>query len=259
MVILTRMSPIIFQIGPVSIRWYGVLIMAGVILGLVLAGREAKRQDVSIELIYDLFFYMILSAVLGARLYYVIFSWDLYRNNIQEVFAFWHGGLAIHGAVLGGVISAVIYARLKRLSFWLLADICAPSLILGQAIGRWGNFFNQEAFGRPTDLPWGIFIDEAHRPVQYMQQTHFHPTFLYESLWNFSVFFFLLWVRRKGGIIRGDVFLIYLMLYSFGRFWIEGLRTDSLMFEGFRIAQVVSFLLIMFASIALIQRHRKRQ
>jgi phosphatidylglycerol:prolipoprotein diacylglycerol transferase len=259
MVILTRMSPIIFQIGPVSIRWYGVLIMAGVILGLVLAGREAKRQDVSIELIYDLFFYMILSAVLGARLYYVIFSWDLYRNNIQEVFAFWHGGLAIHGAVLGGVISAVIYARLKRLSFWLLADICAPSLILGQAIGRWGNFFNQEAFGRPTDLPWGIFIDEAHRPVQYMQQTHFHPTFLYESLWNFSVFFFLLWVRRKRGIIRGDVFLVYLMLYSFGRFWIEGLRTDSLMFEGFRIAQVVSLLLIMFASIALIQRHRKRQ
>jgi phosphatidylglycerol:prolipoprotein diacylglycerol transferase len=253
------MSPIIFQIGPVSIRWYGVLIMAGVILGLFLAGREAKRQDVSIELIYDLFFYMILSAVVGARLYYIIFSWDLYRNNIQEVFAFWHGGLAIHGAVLGGVISAVIYARLKRLSFWLLADICAPSLILGQAIGRWGNFFNQEAFGRPTDLPWGIFIDEAHRPVQYMQQTHFHPTFLYESLWNFSVFFFLLWVRRKGGIIRGDVFLVYLMLYSFGRFWIEGLRTDSLMFEGFRIAQVVSLLLIMFASIALIQRHRKRQ
>jgi phosphatidylglycerol:prolipoprotein diacylglycerol transferase len=253
------MSPIIFQIGPVSIRWYGVLIMAGVILGLVLAGREAKRQDVSIELIYDLFFYMILSAVVGARLYYVIFSWDLYRNNIQEVFAFWHGGLAIHGAVMGGVISAVIYARLKGFSFWLLADICAPSLILGQAIGRWGNFFNQEAFGRPTDLPWGIFIDQAHRPVQYMQQTHFHPTFLYESLWNFSVFLFLLWVRRKRGIIRGDVFLVYLMLYSFGRFWIEGLRTDSLMFEGFRIAQVVSLLLIMFASIALIQHHKKRR
>lgn len=253
------MSPIIFQIGPLSIRWYGVLIMAGVILGLVLASREAKRQDVNIELIYDLFFYLILSAVVGARLYYVIFSWDLYRNDIKEVFAFWHGGLAIHGAVVGGVVSAVIYARIKGLSFWLLADICAPSLILGQAIGRWGNFFNQEAFGRPTDLPWGIFIDEAHRPVQYMQQTHFHPAFLYESLWNFSVFFFLLWVRRKRGIIRGDVFLVYLMLYSSGRFWIEGLRTDSLMFAGFRVAQVVSLLLIIFASIALIQRHRKRQ
>jgi phosphatidylglycerol:prolipoprotein diacylglycerol transferase len=233
--------------------------MAGVILGLVLASREAKRQDVNIELIYDLFFYLILSAVVGARLYYVIFSWDLYRNDIKEVFAFWHGGLAIHGAVVGGVVSAVIYARIKGLSFWLLADICAPSLILGQAIGRWGNFFNQEAFGRPTDLPWGIFIDEAHRPVQYMQQTHFHPAFLYESLWNFSVFFFLLWVRRKRGIIRGDVFLVYLMLYSSGRFWIEGLRTDSLMFAGFRVAQVVSLLLIIFASIALIQRHRKRQ
>ena len=253
------MSPIIFQIGPVSIRWYGVLIMAGVILGLVLAGREAKRQDVSIELIYDLFFYIILSAVVGARLYYVIFSWDLYRNNIKEVFAFWHGGLAIHGAVMGGVASALIYARLKRLSFWQFADICAPSLILGQAIGRWGNFFNQEAFGRPTDLPWGIFIDEAHRPIQYLQQTHFHPTFLYESLWNFSVFFFLLWVRRKKGIIRGDVFLAYLMLYSFGRFWIEGLRTDSLMFAGFRIAQVVSLFLIIFASLALVQHHREKQ
>jgi len=253
------MSPIILQIGPLSIRWYGVLIMAGVILGLVLAGREAKRQDVSIELIYDLFFYIILSAVVGARLYYVIFSWDLYRNNIKEVFAFWHGGLAIHGAVMGGVASALIYARLKRLSFWQFADICAPSLILGQAIGRWGNFFNQEAFGRPTDLPWGIFIDEAHRPIQYLQQTHFHPTFLYESLWNFSVFFFLLWVRRKKGIIRGDVFLAYLMLYSFGRFWIEGLRTDSLMFAGFRIAQVVSLFLIIFASLALVQHHREKQ
>ncbi len=253
------MSPIIFQIGPLSIRWYGVLIMGGVILGLLLAGREAKRQDVSIELIYDLFFYMILSAVVGARLYYVIFSWDLYRNNIKEVFAFWHGGLAIHGAVISGVVSALIYTRLKRLSFWLVADICAPSLILGQAIGRWGNFFNQEAFGRPTDLPWGIFIDEAHRPAQYLQQTHFHPTFLYESLWNFCVFFFLLWVRRKRWIIRGDVFLVYLMLYSFGRFWIEGLRTDSLMLGGFRVAQVVSLIFIIFASTVMMQHHRGRQ
>lgn len=253
------MSPIIFQIGPLTIRWYGVLIMAGVILGLVLAGREAKRQDVSIELIYDLFFYMILSAVLGARLYYVVFSWDLYRNNIREILAFWHGGLAIHGAVVGGIISALIYTRLKGLSFWLVADICAPSLILGQAIGRWGNFFNQEAFGGPTDLPWGIFIDKVHRPLQYMQQTHFHPTFLYESLWDFCVFLFLLWVRRRSVIMRGDVFLTYLMLYSLGRFWIEGLRTDSLMFAGFRVAQVVSLLLILLASITLIQRHRGRQ
>jgi phosphatidylglycerol:prolipoprotein diacylglycerol transferase len=253
------MSPIIFQIGPLTIRWYGVLIMAGVILGLVLAGREAKRQDVSIELIYDLFFYMILSAVVGARLYYVIFSWDLYRNNIREILAFWHGGLAIHGAVMGGIISALIYTRLKGLSFWLVADICAPSLILGQAIGRWGNFFNQEAFGGPTDLPWGIFIDNAHRPLQYIQQTHFHPTFLYESLWDFCVFLFLLWVRRKRVIMRGDVFLVYLMLYSLGRFWIEGLRMDSLMFAGFRVAQVVSLLLVLFASIILIQRHRGMQ
>ncbi len=253
------MSPIIFQIGPLTIRWYGVLIMAGVILGLVLAGREAKRQDVSVELIYDLFFYMILSAVVGARLYYVIFSWDLYRNNIREIFAFWHGGLAIHGAVMGGIVSALIYTRLKGLSFWLITDICAPSLILGQAIGRWGNFFNQEAFGRPTDLPWGIFIDEAHRPLQYMQQTHFHPTFLYESLWNFCVFLFLLWVRRRRGVIRGDVFLAYLMLYSLGRFWIEGLRTDSLMFAGFRVAQVVSLFLVLLASVTLIQCHRGRQ
>jgi phosphatidylglycerol:prolipoprotein diacylglycerol transferase len=253
------MSPIIFQIGPLAIRWYGVLIMAGVILGLVLAGREAKRQGVSIELIYDLFFYMILSAVVGARLYYVIFSWDLYRNNIREILAFWHGGLAIHGAVMGGIISALIYTRLKGLSFWLVADICAPSLILGQAIGRWGNFFNQEAFGGPTDLPWGIFIDKAHRPLQYLQQTHFHPTFLYESLWDFCVFLFLLWVRRRRVIKRGDVFLAYLMLYSLGRFWIEGLRMDSLMFGGFRVAQVVSLLLVLLASITLIQRHRERQ
>ncbi|MCK5552756.1 MAG: prolipoprotein diacylglyceryl transferase [Deltaproteobacteria bacterium] len=253
------MGPIIFQIGPLSIRWYGVLIMAGVILGLVLAGREAKRQAVNIELIYDLFFYMLVSAVVGARLYYVIFSWDLYRNNLKEIFAFWHGGLAIHGAVVGGVVSALIYTRLKGLSFWSVADIYAPSLILGQAIGRWGNYFNQEAFGRPTNLPWAIFIDEARRPLQYVQQTHFHPTFLYESLWNFCAFLLLLWLRRRRGIVTGDVFLVYLMLYSLGRFWIEALRTDSLMFADFRVAQIVSLLLIVFASITLIRHHRERE
>jgi phosphatidylglycerol:prolipoprotein diacylglycerol transferase len=253
------MGPIIFQIGPLSIRWYGVLIMAGVVLGLVLAGREAKRQAVSIELVYDLFFYILVSAIVGARLYYVIFSWDLYRNNLKEIFAFWHGGLAIHGAVVGGIVSALIYTRLKGLSFWSVGDICAPSLILGQAIGRWGNYFNQEAFGRPTNLPWGIFIDEAHRPLQYVQQTHFHPTFLYESLWNFCVFLLLLWLRRRRGVVTGDVFLAYLVLYSLGRFWIEGFRTDSLMFAGFRVAQIVSLLLIVFASIALIRRHRERE
>ena len=253
------MSPIIFQIGPMSIRWYGVLIMAGVILGLFLAGREAKRQAVSIEFIYNLFFYLLISAIVGARLYYVIFSWDLYRDNMREIFVFWHGGLAIHGAVIGGIVTGLIYTRLKGFSFWLAADICAPSLILGQAIGRWGNFFNQEAFGRPTNLPWGIFIGKAHRPLQYLQQTHFHPTFLYESLWDFCVFLFLLWVRRRKAIVRGDVFLAYLLLYSLGRFWIEGLRMDSLMFAGFRVAQIASLLLILFASTTLIQRHARRQ
>jgi phosphatidylglycerol:prolipoprotein diacylglycerol transferase len=253
------MTPEILKIGPLSIRWYGVLIMAGVVLGLVLAGREAKRQGVGTEVIYDLFFYMLISAIVGARLYYVIFSWDLYRGNVGEVFAFWHGGLAIHGAVLGGVVAGLVYTRLKGVSFWLVADICAPSLILGQAIGRWGNFFNQEAFGRPTQLPWAIFIDEAHRPLHYMQHTHFHPTFLYESLWNFCILLFLLWVRRKRGIIRGDVFLVYLLLYSLGRFWIEGLRMDSLMFAGLRVAQIASLFLILLASITLIGRHRGRR
>ncbi|UCD71352.1 MAG: prolipoprotein diacylglyceryl transferase [Syntrophobacterales bacterium] len=253
------MSPEIFKIGPMSIRWYGVLILAGVILGLFLAGREAKRQEMRIEVIYDLFYYMLISAIVGARLYYVIFSWDLYRNNLGGIIAFWHGGLAIHGAIIGGTFSALIYTRLKGISFWKVADCCAPSLILGQAIGRWGNFFNQEAYGRPTDLPWGIFIDEAHRPFRYIQQTHFHPTFLYESLWDFCVFLFLLWGRRKKGIIPGDVFLAYLMLYSLGRFWIEGLRMDSLMFAGFRVAQIVSLFLILCSSIILIQHRRGRQ
>lgn len=250
------MSPIIFKIGPITIRWYGVLIMAGVVLGLFLVGREAKRQNVSIALIHDLFFYTLISAIIGARLYYVIFSWDLYRNNMGEIIAFWHGGLAIHGVIIGGALCALVYTRLKGVSFWQIADMCAPSLILGQAIGRWGNFFNQEAFGRPTDLPWGIFIDKAHRPLQYIHDTHFHPTFLYESLWDLCVFFFLLWVRRRKGIIRGDVFTAYILLYSLGRFFIEGLRTDSLMLAGFRVAQIVSLLLVLLASITLIQRHR---
>ncbi len=252
------MSPVIFKIGSITIRWYGVLIMAGVVLGLFLAGREAKRQGVNIGFIHDLFFYMLISAIIGARFYYVIFSWDLYRNNMGEILAFWHGGLAIHGAIIGGTLSALIYTRLKGVSFWQVADICSPSLILGQAIGRWGNFFNQEAFGRPTDLPWGIFIDKAQRPLQYLHETHFHPTFLYESLWDFCVFLFLLWARRRKGIIRGDVFLGYLLLYSLGRFFVEGLRTDSLMVAGFRVAQIISLLLIFVSLITLVKRHRGR-
>jgi len=164
-----------------SIRWYGVLIMAGVILGLFLAGREAKRQAVSIEFIYNLFFYLLISAIIGARLYYIIFSWYLYRDNMREIFAFWHGGLAIHGAVIGGIVTGLIYTRLKGFSFWLAADICAPSLILGQAIGRWGNFFNQEAFGRPTNLPWGIFLFNTYNKPTSTLPSSMNPSGIFAS------------------------------------------------------------------------------
>lgn len=232
------------MMGPLPIRWYGFLIASAVLIGVSLSTYLAKRRGLNPDLISDLSIWLVIAAIPCARLYYVAFEWDQYANNLGEVFAIWHGGIAIHGAILGGIIAALIFARLNKVSFWQLADLVAPSLILGQAIGRWGNFFNSEAFGRPTDLPWKLYIPPAQRPAGYTQFDYFHPTFLYESLWNLGVFVLLLMLFFRGlkatPLKVGTLFLIYLVAYSLGRFWIEGLRMDSLMLGPLRIAQVVS-------------------
>lgn len=241
----TSPGPIIFQLGPVAIRWYGLLIASAVLIGVSLSQYLAQKRRVNPELLGDLAIWLVLGAIPCARIYYVAFEWPQYAQRPEDILAIWKGGIAIHGAILGGTIAALIFAKIQRVSFWQLADLIAPSAILGQAIGRWGNFFNSEAFGSPTDLPWKLYIPPNSRPPAYANFEYFHPTFLYESLWNLTVFWLLLtlFFRDLQGKIRlktGALFLVYIAAYSSGRVWIEGLRTDSLMFGPLRTAQMVS-------------------
>lgn len=232
---LPIIDPIAFQLGPFKVHWYGIILTSAMLIGTILAARQAKRKGMDPDHIYNLALFIIPCAILSARLYYVIFNWSYYSINLREIPAIWHGGLAIHGAILGGLVVGYLYTRHHSLNFWVLADILAPSLVLGQAIGRWGNYANQEAYGVPTNLPWAMYIAGEYR----------HPTFLYESLWDLGVFFILLWQRKKNEKLKdGDLFLIYLVLYSIGRFFVEGLRTDSLMLGPLRMAQVISLVFI---------------
>lgn len=238
-------------LGPLPIRWYGILIASALIIGVTLSQNLAKKRNINPELIGDLSIWLVLGAIPAARLYYVVFQWSEYAQNLGKIFAIWEGGIAIHGAILGGAIAAIIFAKVRHSSFWQLADVVAPSLILGQAIGRWGNFFNSEAFGSPTDLPWKLYIPRDRRPLDLINYEYFHPTFLYESLWNLGVFALLIFLFARGlqGKLKlkpGTLFLVYFATYSLGRFWIEGLRTDSLMLGWLRMAQVVSLMGIVF-------------
>lgn len=250
-------NPIALQIGPLTVRWYGILIMSGALIGLFFAMREAARQQINPEHFLDLLLYGFPISVVAARLYYVVFEWETYKNAPFEAIKVWHGGLAIHGALIGAVLTGCFFTRKRGLSFWKIADVAAPSIIFAQAVGRWGNFFNQEAFGYPTDLPWGLYIAPQNRPPGYENFAYFHPTFLYESLWDLGVFLLLLWFRRRKGVRQGEVFFTYLIAYSIGRFFVEGLRTDSLMLGPYlRAAQVVSLILIVL-SLAMIWVRRR--
>ena len=238
------------------IRWYGLLIAVAVLLGLTLSQYLAQEREIDPERVGDLAIWLVVAAIPSARLYYVLFEWRSYVDRPVEIMAIWKGGIAIHGAILGGAIAAFLFARLTRIAFWQLADVVAPSLILGQAIGRWGNFFNSEAFGRPTNLPWKLYIPPTQRPAGYQNFDFFHPTFLYESVWNLAVFALLLmlffWGKRHPNRLKpGALAMTYLISYSLGRVWIEGLRTDSLMLGSLRIAQLVSVLSISLGLLGL--------
>ncbi|OLP19479.1 prolipoprotein diacylglyceryl transferase [Leptolyngbya sp. 'hensonii'] len=261
----TSPGPIVFQVGSWTVRWYGLLIASAVMLGVLLSQLLAKLRGINPDLVGDAAIWLVVGAIPLARLYYVLFEWQAYASHPQDIIAIWKGGIAIHGAILGGMLAALIFCRLQKLSFWQLADVVAPSLILGQAIGRWGNFFNSEAFGSPTDLPWKLFIPEAQRPRGYQEIAYYHPTFLYESLWNLMVFGLLLalffrGLKGKPQLQPGTLFLVYMVTYSAGRVWIEGLRTDSLMLGPLRIAQVVSLtaILIGIAGLAWLYVWRRR-
>ncbi len=236
---------IALHIGPITLRWYGLLIATAVLLGTGLAHREAVRRGQDPDRVLTAVFCAVLCALVGARLYYVAFSWDYYAANPWKILALWEGGLALHGGLLLGAVSVVLYCRQVGLPVPVTTDIFVPALALGQAVGRWGNFFNQEAFGRPTDLPWKLYIDPYYRPPHLATFEYFHPAFLYESLWNLLVFAILWWGFRKP-LERwpGALTLWYLALYSMGRFFIEAVRIDSLMLGRFRAAQIVSLLLL---------------
>lgn len=268
----TSPGPLVFQLGPLSLRWYGLLIALAVLAGLALATRLGKARGIDPTLIADLLPLLVLGAVLGARLYYVALEWRQYADNWGEILAIWRGGIAIHGALIGGMLTTVLYCRWRRQPFWPLLDVLMPAVALGQAIGRWGNFFNSEAFGLPTDLPWKLRIPLENRPAEFLDQLYFHPTFLYESLWNVGVCVLLLLLFRQASRGRiqlppGSLSCIYLIAYSCGRFWIEGLRLDPLCLlaeppfceGGLRMAQLVSLLLIGLGSAGLwwlLGRHR---
>ena len=226
-------DPVAFTIFGVDIRWYGIIITAGMLLGILLALRQVRRSGENEEWFMDMFLMAIPAGLLGARLWYVLFDLGNMQYDLRTVFSFRLGGLAIHGGVIAGVLVGYIYTRYRKVDFFKWADIAAPSLILAQAIGRWGNFVNQEAYGYPTDLPWAMYIAGEYR----------HPTFLYESLWNLGVFALLYWLLQRKSF-NGQIIALYLVGYSAGRLWIEALRTDSLMLGPLRVAQLVSLAFI---------------
>lgn len=242
------MDRVAFSIFGIDVMWYGVLMATGMILGTLIAIKEAKRVGIKEENVLDLAIYAIPAGLLGARLYYVIFNWEYYSQNVSQILNFRGGGMAIHGALIGGILTGYIFTKIKNISFWKMADTVLLGMPLAQAIGRWGNFINGEAHGGPTDLPWGIMVDGVR----------VHPTFLYESIWNLGIFIFL-WIFRKKKQYEGQIIIYYITLYSLGRFFIEGLRTDSLMIGPLRMAQVISLAGVVGGIIAHIYLSKKNK
>ncbi len=242
------MQRLLFGVIPI----YGLLIAGAMALGVFLCSRQEKRLNLPKDTAVDFALWVLPAAIVGARLYYVAFQWPIYASDPLRILYLWEGGLAIYGGVIGGAIAALVFSRVKKVSFAALADMVAPVLILGQAIGRWGNFVNQEAYGRVIENQALQFF-----PVAVFADGEWHmAAFFYESLWDF-IGFWLLWLNRKRVRVRGDLFLGYLVWYGLGRAVIEGLRTDSLMWGGIRVSQVLSVLLCISAGIALLVRRLK--
>jgi phosphatidylglycerol---prolipoprotein diacylglyceryl transferase len=241
----------------INVYWYGVIINMAILAGFFYALHEAKRTNQPKEIYMDFILYGIIASIVGARLYYVIFSWGYFRNNLGHIFRLRQGGIAIYGAIIGGGIATIVYAKVKKINFWLFADTLATSMILGQAIGRWGNFFNREAFGSYTNSFFAMryLKDEVRNiPTQVLDNIvivndisyiQVHPTFLYESVLNICIFIFLN-LYKKHKKFDGELLLIYMFSYGFGRFWIEGLRTDQLIIgnTGVAVSQLVSILFV---------------
>jgi len=258
-------NPILFEAGPMKIHWYGFLMVLGGFLGLMIVLRLAKHYQIKKQFIYDLAFYWIIFGVLGGRIYYVIYAWAFYQYNWLEVFKIWQGGLAVHGVIIGGVLATLFISWRKKIKFWQLADISVVGLVLAQVIGRWGNYFNFEIFGKPTDLPWKMAVPFLRRPAEYIADKFFHPTFLYESLGNLVIFGLLIimhWliIKKKIKIPTGVVFFSYLILYSILRFNMEFLRIDySPLVFNIRWAQIMSVMIIIGSIIGIMVLIKKNK
>ncbi len=257
-IVFNYIDPVAFNFGPLSVRWYGIIIAVGILLGYFVAQRALVKAGLHKDTLVDIIFYSALFGFIAARIYFVIFQWPYYAENPGEIIKIWHGGIAIHGGLIGGFIAGVIVCKVKNLNPFQIGDIVAPSIILAQGIGRWGNFMNHEAHGGPVSR---AFLEQLHLPKfiienMYINGQYYHPTFLYESIWDVAGFIILVNIRKH--LKLGETFFLYLTWYSFGRFFIEGLRTDSLMLtSNIRVAQLVSILLILISISLIIYRRIK--
>lgn len=253
------MNPVAFYIFGINVMWYGIFIGIGMALAIILANYTCKYRGVNYDSLIDVVLISLPIGIIGARLYYVAFAFNDYKDNLIDIFNIRGGGLAIHGGVLFALVTAFIIANRKKMNFFKMADVVAPTLIIAQAIGRWGNFFNSEAHGGPVSYDFIRNFPYFIQKGMHIEGFYYHPTFLYESLWDFAVFIILMIILTKTKKV-GIVFFSYIGLYSIGRFFIEGLRTDSLMFGPIRIAQLVSLSgIVIWVAFLIISKYKKTE
>jgi phosphatidylglycerol:prolipoprotein diacylglycerol transferase len=260
-----------FSIGPLYIHFYGIILMVGALAAAWLAERQARNRGQNSELVWDGLVWVLIGGIIGARIWHILtpppsmvaegITTQFYLTHPLDALAIWKGGLGIPGAVIGGVLALYVFSRRQKVPFALWLDIAAPGLALGQAIGRWGNFVNQEIYGAPTNLPWAIYIAPQNRLSQYKDVAYYHPLFLYESIWDLLNMAFLLWLVRRypERLKTGDLFLVYLVIYPLGRFFLEFLRLDASQVAGINANQTLMLIVLVLASATLFLRHRVSQ
>lgn len=245
--LLGQIDPVAFEIGPLSIAWYGIIIATGMLVAILLSSKEADRLNLEKDLMIDLAFWLIPMGLIGARIYYVLFELEHYIQNPLSIFYIWEGGIAIYGGLIGGLLTIIWFAKKRNINIWLMLDIIVPHVMIAQSIGRWGNFVNQEAHGGEVSREFleGLFLPEFIIEGMHINGSYYHPTFLYESIVTLIGFIVLMTVRYKyKGLLRGETLSMYLVWYGIGRFFIEGMRTDSLYIGPLRVSQVLSLILV---------------
>lgn len=257
------MCKIAFTLGPLHFYWYGLIVVAAILAAFLITLWQTKRSGLPLEPAFDLLLWGVPAGIIGARAYYVLANWDLYRQQPLDIFRLWQGGLAVYGALLAFILVLFLYSRRRRTDLWTWADLFTPGIACGQAIGQLANFVNQEAFGFPTGLSWGVYIDYALRPAGYEQFDFFHPVSLYEAAWNLVLFLLLLGLssfrRRLARLLPpGSIFLLYILLYALGHYYFVGLRLDSEIFWGLRLGQLSSGMIAAAAFVLLVRAARRR-